>query len=200
MSIRSIKTGTFSRKMLVGNTAFDPAATFLIQRVSPSATGNVTFSSIPQTYSSLQIRAITKDTSTTLYGPTSAYVYLRFNGTASGYMNHSLYGNGSSAVAYAGTTSNSIIELPGTYMSSNATYANMFSTFIIDIHDYASTTKNKTVRMIAGNDANGNGTTNAVVSLNSGLWNNTAAITSINLYSAAGNYATGTTFALYGIK
>ena len=177
-------------------TAFDSIATV-------TATGSeslLSFTSISGTYKSLQIRGITKDTDTTLYGPTSAYVSLRFNSTASGYMNHSLYGNGSSAVAYAGTTSNSIMELPGTYMSSNATYANMFATFIIDIHDYASTTKNKTVRMIAGNDANGNGTTNAVVSLNSGLWNNTAAITSIGLYSAAGNFAAGSTFALYGIN
>jgi hypothetical protein len=160
----------------------------------------LTFTSIPATYKSLQIRAITKDTSTTSYGPTSAFVSLRFNSTASGYMNHSLYGNGSSALAYAGATSNSIMELPGSYMPSGASYTNMFAAFILDIHDYASTTKNKTVRMITGNDANGNGTTNSVVSLNSGLWNNTAAITSIGFYSAAANFAAGTTFALYGIK
>jgi hypothetical protein len=80
-----------------------------------------------------------------------------------------------------------------TVSGTNTTYANAG---IIDIHDYASTTKNKTTRMFGGIDKNGSGE----VSLFSGLWRNTSAITSINIYMSSGNWTTDSTFSLYGIK
>jgi hypothetical protein len=69
---------------------------------------------------------------------------------------------------------------------------------IIDIHDYASTTKNKTVRSFFGHDRNGAGS----VYLYSGLWMNTGAITSLSLGQAnfSGTFDTGTVASLYGIK
>jgi hypothetical protein len=68
---------------------------------------------------------------------------------------------------------------------------------IIDIHDYASTTRNKTVRSFEGSDNNGTGD----VTLVSGLWLNTAAVTSATVSVLGGiNYAAGTTISLYGIK
>ena len=65
---------------------------------------------------------------------------------------------------------------------------------IIDIHDYASSTKNKVIRTVSGNDQNGAGN----IYLTSGLWLSTAAVTSITLFTTA-NYL-NTTFALYGVK
>ena len=72
----------------------------------------------------------------------------------------------------------------------------IFSGGVIDILDYANTNKYKTSRGLSGYDANGSG----LLYLASGLWMNTAAITSIEITDALGNFATNSTFALYGIK
>ena len=122
---------------------------------------------------------------------------IQFNGDGNGsnYARHHLYGNGSAAVA-AGSAS-SLITLPGTNQISTADY---MSVMIIDIHDYASTTKNKTLRAFNGADANGTGTTNRVVALNSGLWMNTAAINQITLVAYGTGFVAPTQFALYGIR
>lgn len=190
MSIRSIKTGTFSRKMLVGNTAFDPAATFLIQRVSGTGS-SVTFSSIPQTYSSLQIRAISRTNQAAEIDDFA----IQFNSdTGSNYVRHLLYGTGSVAEANQQTAQSRIVMGRGTGSSAAA---NMFGVSITDIHDYASTTKNKTTRTLNGYDLNGSG----LIYLQSGLWLSTSAVTSITLFSTSSStFQTGTTFALYGIK
>jgi hypothetical protein len=67
---------------------------------------------------------------------------------------------------------------------------------IIDILDYANTNKYKTARSLRGYDANGSGN----MSLISGLWMNTAAISNITLTARGGSVDQYTTFALYGIK
>jgi len=160
-----------------------------IASVTPSGVSTITFSSIPSTYVSLQVRAIGKrDTATT-----GGSANLRFNGdTGSNYAKHQLRGNGSTVTA-SGSASQSQIEC-FEYSGSDASVANMMGVLICDIHDYASTTKNKTVRVLNGVDFNGSGS----VYLFSGLWMNTAAITSLTFYTSA-NYL-NTTFALYGIK
>jgi hypothetical protein len=184
--------------MLAGNSGFDPSATWLIQRISPTTSpASITFSSIPAGYSSLQIRAISKDTYTTIAG---TYEYsLQFNGdTATNYSWHWLYGNGTSALA-TGTASTSNIDIIGSGLSSNAALANMYGVSIVDIIDYASTSKYKTVRAFAGDNANST-STNYNIDLVSGLWRSTAAVTSITLIAGGTAFATGSTYALYGMK
>ena len=70
---------------------------------------------------------------------------------------------------------------------------------IVDIHDYASSTKNTTVRSLVGWDSN-NDVDGGYIRLTSGLFNNTASVTSISLVDLGGNFTTTSTFALYGIK
>jgi hypothetical protein len=69
---------------------------------------------------------------------------------------------------------------------------------VIDILDYTSVNKNKTVRLLTGVDRNGAG----LVVARSGAWyNSSTAISSITLTETNGNnWTTDTTFALYGIK
>jgi hypothetical protein len=67
---------------------------------------------------------------------------------------------------------------------------------IINLIDYSSTSKNKTIRVTQGTDKNGSG----VLQLHSGAWYNTNAINSVNIFSQGANFNTGTTIALYGIK
>jgi hypothetical protein len=67
----------------------------------------------------------------------------------------------------------------------------------VDLEDYASTTKYKTLRAFNGADVNGSGNAR----LTSSLWLNTNAITSITLNTEDGqNWLTSTTVSLYGIK
>ena len=150
---------------------------------------SLTFSSIPSTYASLQIRGIQRRNAAG-----SVYVGARINGiTTSTYIYHSLYGNGATVSADGVTTANNLL---GPRMASTTNAANIFGAFVFDLHDYASTTKNKTVRWFGGYDANGSGE----IHLKSGLFNSTAAVTSITMYFGGDALAAGSTFALYGIK
>ena len=160
--------------------------------VGAGGASSITFSSIPSGYKHLQVRIIARDDRAT----TGDYAALQFNNdTGANYAEHSLYGNGTSASA-AATAS-------GTYMGINrfaggSAGANTFGVSIIDILDYANTNKYKTTRNLGGYDNNGDGR----VGIDSGLWMNTNAITSIKLSAQAGssNFTQYSSFALYGIK
>jgi hypothetical protein len=161
------------------------------------SSGTITFTSIPSTYASLQIRYIAKESTTA-----SAFcrnVYVQFNSdTGTNYVYHNLKGNGSTASA-TGATGNDGIYFLDAVPSSHSTLTNITGVAITDIHDYASTTKNKTLRSIVGVDAN-IASTDYSLQLYSGLWLNTNAITSISIKTTSGNFTTASTFALYGIK
>jgi hypothetical protein len=161
-----------------------------IATVTPSGT-SVTFSSIPQTYKHLQVRLISR---TTRNDASVDGIYLRMNGdTAGNYSNHFLQGNGSSASAVAGAN---VTVIVGAYNGADAqTGANIFSASVWDILDYTNTNKYKTTRSLFGYDDNSAGT----ITLGSGNWRNTAAVTSLT-FLAEGNFVANSHFALYGIK
>jgi hypothetical protein len=149
------------------------------------SSGTITFSSIPSDYKHLQIRG-------TSYDGTGFSVRMRFNGdTGSNYAWHRLTGTGASATA-GGAASETDISI----INTNGNTSSYPASLIVDIHDYASTTKNKTSRTFTGLDENN---TNGEVSLRSGLWQSTAAITSISILTN-GNFTNLTKLALYGIK
>ena len=167
-------------------TAYESIAT-----VTPyTTTTTVTFSSIPSTYTHLQIRA------TSNYGSGAANnnFWLQFNGdTAANYFWHQFYGNGVSSVGLSGAALNRNEIYCGVLAGTSSSYA---SSTIIDILDYANTNKFKTIRTLGGMDGNGSGNIN----VNSGAWQNTAAITRIDLTSQSFNFVQYSSFALYGIK
>jgi hypothetical protein len=153
--------------------------------VGSGGSSTITFSSIPGTYTHLQIR---ETALTTENGPNTL---IRFNSdTGNNYANHQLYGTGSSALASGNT---SIDYIFGSVFSNSSTSP---SVAVVDILDYANTNKYKTVRLLSGCDTNGGG----LIILRSGVWMNTNAITSIQLPISAGNYSQYSHFALYGIK
>lgn len=179
---------------LVGNAAYDPAATFFISRFT--ATGGettITLSSIPSTYKSLQLRCITKDTYTGSNG--TQELGIRFNGdSGNNYSAHRLQGDGSAVSASGGASQGIIDRSPIMDVYGNLT--NYYGAAIVDIIDYANTSKYKTLRAFTGADINASG---GKIALASGMWMNTAAITSISITGFIFGCAAGSTFALYGM-
>jgi hypothetical protein len=153
------------------------------------SSGTITFSSIPSTYKHLQLRYIAR----TNWATGGADFLYSFNSdtTNSNYAYHRLGGTGDTAFAQASTSS----RIVGINNGSSAG-SNMVAAGVMDILDYASTNKNKTVRNLVGSDRNGSG----LVALYSNLWMNTGAVNSLSLITENGNWTTQTQFALYGIK
>jgi hypothetical protein len=155
--------------------------------VTSGGTASITFSSIPATYTHLQIRYLCN---TTRVSGASGSGVIEFNGdtTAANYSTHALYGNGTTASA-------------GGYASNNYSiwYYGDTTTFVagvVDVLDYANTNKYKTIRNLTGYDQNGAGQ----IGLVSMAWRNTAAVSSISLTPTGYSFNQFSSFALYGIK
>lgn len=142
-----------------------------------SAQATVTFSSIPGTYRDLRL-VINGQTTGAL---NNAQVQFNADG-GSNYTAVRMLGDGSSASSSA----------PGalTFMQFGD-IGNIDTVITGDVMDYSATDKHKTA-LIRGSNAGG------VVSAYAGRWANTAAITSLKV-TGANTFASGTTFALYGI-
>ena len=174
--------------MLAGGVA--PTDYESIQTVTVGAGGaaSISFTSIPSTYSHLQIRGIVKSGT----GDNSLRMEINSD-TGSNYTRHLLYGDGSTAGASGGTGFSSLTIGNNGYTTTSGT----FCVYVMDLLDYANTNKYKTNRSFWGIDNNGAGQ----VSLYSGLWLNTAAVTALNIKSAGGETLQQySSFALYGIK
>jgi hypothetical protein len=197
MPIISLKTGTKSRSLLVGNPYFVPSSYESI--ASATGTGSnttITFSSIPSTYASLQLRIFSIDTYTA--GNGSGGLTMRFNSdSGTNYTNHRLRCDDATNIAAQGSIGNTanLYSAQNAYSTGGLTGA----ASIIDIHDYASTSKYKTVRAFSG--SNNNATAgDFYLFLTSNLWLNTNAINQIEISGPATAFKAGSTFALYGIK
>jgi hypothetical protein len=153
----------------------------------------LSFTSIPNTYKSLQIRGISKDTGTG--GSGSGSFNIQFNSVTSNYSYHQLMGQ-TSAVTASGSASTTNMA---TYYGANSLNSGYVGASIIDIIDYASTSKYKTMRVFNG--YNENDTTYSLVQLASGLYQSTSAISSIQInVSGIPAFTTATTFTLYGVS
>lgn len=178
--------GIIASSKLKATTSFESIATV---SVGSGGQTDIVFSSIPSTYKHLQIRGIGRRTDAQAYYDNILY-YFNTDSTASNYYRHLLIGDGSS-VAAAAANGRPAVVLPG-----NSQTANVFGAFIIDILDYASTSKYKTVRTIGGVETNGS---DSEIRFQSGLWKDTSAINQITFPGNSG-FTQYTSIALYGIK
>jgi hypothetical protein len=154
--------------------------------VSGGSTSTFTFNSIPGTYTDLRLIFIGNGTSTET-------ALLRFNSdTGTNYSATKLTGSGTSATSARNTNSTWIQLTDGDIngFGTNPTYASA------DIFSYANSTTNKTCLINKSSDQNGSGAVQVAV----GLWRNTVAITSVTVLISGGNFTSGTTATLYGIK
>ena len=192
------KTITRYPDMLAGNTvwnpwepqgAYDALATIT---VGATAVASIDFVGIPTGYKHLEIRALSRDNRAVAGND----LCVRFNGDSSAsYRAHSLYGDGAAAYGYATGATSFIV---GGVSSSASAATNIFAANTISILDYASTTKNKTLRNLCGVDFNGSG----FMYLDSGFFfGNTNAITSITLFPAgSASFVQYSQYALYGVR
>ncbi len=176
--------------MLAGNATFIDAAFDSIATANGNGSAtSFTFSSIPQTYTHLQLRFISRVAS-------ANYALITFNGdtSAASYTWHQLAGDGSAASA-GGAASNTFGGAVVNYASGGTSGIN--SAAIVDLLDYTNTNKYKTTRSLVGVDKNGSGN----IAVNSNVWLSTAAITSLSI-TFNGGFAidNGSQFALYGIR
>lgn len=171
------------------STAFESIATATLT----SAASSISISSIPSTYQHLQLRCRVQSTANT---GNIREVNLTINSdTGTNYARHSLIGDGGTAFANSGATRANINHQ---WCPDQSLGSGFWGVACFDFHDYANTSKFKTVRLLAGGEQN-NSAYGRII-LGSGLWQSTSAITSISLAPDSGNFSAGTTIALYGIK
>ena len=176
--------------------ATDTGSVFPISNVVVGSAGSssVTFSSIPSTYTHLQIRCVVRDNRSDVLSSLG----VRFNGDTGGnYAYHNFRADGTNLTNAEQGASVNRIELDR-YLAAASSPSGTFAGIILDIPDYASANKYKTLKAIGGVDNASAGT--GVIEFSSGLWLNTNAITSITLYSIYGTLVENTRFSLYGYK
>ena len=159
-----------------------------------SATSTVTFSSIPQDYTHLQLRVLVRTDRSSFY---LDYLKMTYNSdSGANYTTHHLAGDGATASAYGAGSQNftQILRLAG---AASPSISNTFGVAVVDILDYTNTNKYKTMKNIGGVDFNGSGE----LGLYSGVWLNTAAINTITLTVGGGTVINQySSFQLYGVK
>lgn len=183
--------GTVSSSVQKSFNSFESIAT---ATVGSGGANSVSFTSIPSTYTHLQVRGFINVTSSK-----STVGYWQLNGSTdvNNYYSHAVESDGSSAFAGAWTPFNGrpyhlfqtgqAISKPGI--------------LILDILDYTNTNKYKTSRMLYGSASKGAG--NDYIGLSSGHFRSTSVINRIDIgfyvnYNA--NMDQYSHFALYGIK
>ena len=149
---------------------------------------NFDFTSIPQTYTHLQLRILGQSSGAVAIDNLAMYFN---NDTGSNYNTHYLSGNGATVAAGAFTSLGNFY-IPSLFSGSSS---GQFTGVVIDILDYTNTSKYKTVRTLSGFDANGSGS----VTLCSASWQSTAAI---SRFTGATSFSISqySSFALYGVK
>lgn len=159
---------------------YEPIATTTLG----SATKSITFSSIASSWTDLRIVLVgTIQTA-------ADYIEITFNGSTTGYSWTRMSGDGSAAAS--GRITSNTKWVPNFPLAGSTTVPMLITT---DIFSYAGSTF-KTGLMETSADLNGSG----LVIRGVGLWQNTAAITSVKLEVQTYNFNTGTTATLYGIK
>lgn len=155
---------------------------------------NITFTSIPQTFKHLQIRMTARFANGS--GSGARNLGIRLNGNASTvYSWHYMNGDGAS-VSSGGFASFNHVRFDQCLPSDDQP-AGIYGPGIVDILDYASTSKHKTMKGLIGQPVAG-----YKIGLKSGSYQDTSAVSSIILYDQeyASGFKSGSRFSLYGIK
>ena len=164
--------------------------TLISSNVLSSSAASVTFSAIPATYTDLVVRLSARTDAATV----TPGAIMRLNGdTATNYSFIALEGSGTAASSALVGTLNYINI--GRVDGASAT-ADTFGSGEVYIPSYTAS-QNKPVSAVGMGETNA---TAATMAANAGLWRNTAVITSVSIITGSGNFLSGSSFYLYGIK
>lgn len=170
-----------------GGAAYD----LLETQVLTSNASSVTFTGLGSysDYKHLQIRA-----AWSAYSNSGMRIQLNSD-TGTNYAHHQLWGQSGSVSTQAFTSRsywNISEQVQGTTWDNN-----VFSPMVCDVLDFSNTSKNTTARFLTGDNPSVIGAPH--ITLSSGAWLNTAAVTSIQLF-ANSNLSAKSRFSLYGVK
>ena len=190
----SVTTPRTNYKNMNANNQF--GAMVPIQSFTLASSGSFSFTNIPQIYQDLMLVAYVRSNTS---GTNAAGISIYLNGasTTDNYSVTRLLGDGSNATTGRSTTSGPTFGLtPGdAILPSLGNTSGIFGSAIYHIINYASTTTSKTAIIRTSGDANGSGRT----TLNTALWANNAAISSL-LLATNGAWIQGSQATLYGIR
>ena len=158
--------------------------------VANGTSSTISFTNIPQNYQDLKVIVFARSTYTTSTG----FSYYLNNAGLGSFSQTTLTGNGSSASSARNITSNCYGVINPLIPFSTST-AGVFSSSELDILNYSNSTTFKTSIGKNACDLNGSGEFDLYV----GTYLSTSPITSMNI-STNGNFVSGSTFALYGIR
>jgi hypothetical protein len=161
----------------------------LIQTLTVGAGGNASFdfTSIPQGFTDLLVLISCRTNNNS-----DGALVLSFNGATTNRSTKALYGNGSTASSYSG--SSPLGALTTNPLQTASTFANS----MLYIPNYASTTTNKSSSMDGVTENNATGASQFI---NANLWASSSAITQITLTpEGGGSLVQYSTASLYGIK
>ena len=156
-----------------------------------SAAANITVSSIPNTFTDLLV--LTSFRSSVNSGDWDG-LNLRFNNdSGNNYTARLLYGTGSGAASLSTTEAQIIYHH---YAVTNNQTSNTFSNAAMYVPNYASSAA-KSISTDSVTEHNG---TTVILNISAGLWNNSAAISSITFRSnSLNNFMAGSSVTVYGI-
>lgn len=170
-----------------------PAYELIQTTILSSSASSVVFSNLntlAADYKHLQVRVSVRSTD----GNT---LRLRFNNdSGSNYTQHAFQATGSSVSASQSTSTDRIRAVFPAANTGND--SNVFAVGIIDILDFSNVSKKTTVKTLNGNWEEQN--FNSILNFTSGLWNNTAAITTMTFTIESGNLDTRSRLSLYGVR
>lgn len=164
--------------------------TLIASNTLSSSAASVTFSAIPNTFTDLVLKLSVRTADT---GPENVQIYFNTD-TATNYSTTYLQGSGSAASS-SRYTSQTVIQNPNTIPGTTYT-TNTFGNIEIYIPSYTAS-QNKPVSLYGASE---NNATAAYINAGAGLWRGTSAITQIVIDQSGGNFVSGSSFFLYGIK
>ena len=152
----------------------------------------LSFTSIPSTYVSLQVRGIYRDTQASAL---ARNLLMQFNSdTATNYSYVLITGNGSAASSNIYSSQNYVGSIPADAATATS---NTFASWEVYVPSYLASQK-KPLSIFGVQE---NNQTSAFIRPTAGLWQGTSAITSISFTgTSGGSFVSGSSFYLYGLK
>lgn len=154
--------------------------------VGSGGAADIEFTNIPGTYTDLCIALSLRYSYATGWDNSK----IEFNSSSSNLSSRGIYGN-NTTVGNGNWPSAIYLFQPGSSATSST-----FGNCLVYIPNYTSS-KNKSVSVDYVSE---NNSTDGILGITSGLWSNTAAITSVKFTPVSNNYVQHSTATLYGIK